>query len=153
MTICKAEHIDLKEILELQKICYQKNAERISNFSIAPLTQSYNEISEEFESSVFLKYHENNKIIGSVRAYRKNNTCYIGRLIVHPDFQNKGIGSQLMLSIEKEFKYIRTFKLFTGAKDKKNLYFYQKHGYKLSTTEHVNQQLTIVHFKKLKTLN
>ncbi|WP_198936769.1 GNAT family N-acetyltransferase [Domibacillus epiphyticus] len=32
------------------------------------------------------------KIIGSVRAYEKEGICYIGKLMVQPAYQNKGLG-------------------------------------------------------------
>ncbi len=34
--------------------------------------------------------------MGSVRAFVKEETCYIRRLVVHPDFQNQGTGTRLM---------------------------------------------------------
>ncbi|MDI6794626.1 MAG: GNAT family N-acetyltransferase, partial [bacterium] len=80
-----------------------------------------NEIKEEFESHIFLKTVSDGKIIGTVRAYEKNGTCYIGRLAVHPDMQNQGIGTVLMEEIEKCYKPKR-FELFVGAKSDKNIY-------------------------------
>ena len=39
-------------------------------------------------------------IIGSVRAYQENGTVYIGKLMVYPKMQKKGIGTKLLLEIE-----------------------------------------------------
>lgn len=52
------------------------------------------------------------KIIGSVRAFEKGETCYIGRLIVHADYQNQGFGTKLLNRIENIFNSKR-FELFT----------------------------------------
>ncbi len=73
------------------------------------------------------------KIIGTVRAYEKNGVCHIGRLAVHPDFQNQGIGVTLMKEIEKYFRP-KNFELFAGTKSRKNIYLYQKLGYKICET-------------------
>ncbi|WP_354003109.1 GNAT family N-acetyltransferase [Coprobacter tertius] len=38
----------------------------------------------------------------------------IGKLIVHTDYQNKGIGKALMIEIEKKFSSCSKYLLFTG---------------------------------------
>jgi len=42
-------------------------------------------------------------------------------IIVHPDFQNHGIGKRLVLEIEKEFPDAKQFLLCTGYKSFKNI--------------------------------
>jgi len=39
--------------------------------------------------------------------------CYIGRLIVRPDFQNRGIRTKLMQGMEHIFKTCERSELFT----------------------------------------
>jgi N-acetylglutamate synthase-like GNAT family acetyltransferase len=87
---------DAEEILILQKLAYRSEAEIYNDFNIPPLVQTPESIEKDFENQYFLKAVMEGKIIGSVRAYTKEGTCYIGRLIVHPDFQNQGIGSSLI---------------------------------------------------------
>jgi len=115
------------------------------------LLQTLEEIRKDFENQVLLKATFDGKIIGSVRAFVREGTCYIGRLIVHPDFQNKGIGKELMSGIEETFKEARRFELFTGHKSEKNLYLYQKLGYKIFKTVKANDRLNIVYFEKVRT--
>jgi ribosomal protein S18 acetylase RimI-like enzyme len=88
------------------------------------------------------------RMIGSVRAFIKEGTCYIGRLIVHPDFQNQGIGTKLMYEIEKIFSTCQRVELFTGARSERNLYLYQKLGYKIFKTEKITDQTTIVYLER-----
>ncbi|MFX1394483.1 MAG: GNAT family N-acetyltransferase [Promethearchaeota archaeon] len=149
MIIEQATINDLGEILELQKLAYQSEAEIYNEYSIPPLTLTLDEIKEDFSSQIFLKIVINNKIIGSVRAYKEKDTCYIGRLIVHPEFQNQGIGSKLMFKIESIYKEIKRFELFTGYKSKKNLYLYQKLGYRPFKTEKLNENLYLTYLEKI----
>lgn len=149
MIIEQATIDDLGEILELQNLAYQSEAEIYNEYSIPPLTQTLDEIKEDFSSQIFLKIVINNKIIGSVRAYKEKETCYIGRLIVHPEFQNQGIGSKLMFKIESFFKKVSRFELFTGYKSKKNLYLYQKLGYRPFKTEKLNENLYLTYLEKI----
>ncbi len=86
-------------ILALQRTAYQQEAVLYDDFSIPPLTQTLQDISSIFISHVFLKATLGDVIIGSVRANCDAGTCHIGRLIVHPDFQQKGIGTRLLSEI------------------------------------------------------
>ena len=106
--ILRADITDAAEILALQKLAYQSEAMIYDDWSIPPLTQSLDEIREEFTGTIFLKWCASGRIIGSVRGSIHDGTCRIGRLIVHPEFQHKGTGSRLMSAIEAEFPDAKT---------------------------------------------
>lgn len=148
MEIERAMISDAEEILILQKLAYRSEAEIYNDFNIPPLVQTPESIEKDFENQYFLKALMEGKIIGSVRAYTKEGTCYIGRLIVHPDFQNRGIGTDLMNEIERIINTCRRFELFTGDKSERNLYFYQKLGYKIFKKAKITDQTMIVYLEK-----
>jgi len=149
--IKKAKREDLKDILELQKLAYKSEAEIYGDFSIAPLKQTMEEITKEFKKYVFIKMiNDEEKIIGSVRATSIGKTCFIGRLMVNPDFQNQGIGKSLMAEIERQFINVDGFELFTGSKSIKNISLYQKIGFKIFKKEQINQKLELIYFRKEK---
>jgi ribosomal protein S18 acetylase RimI-like enzyme len=88
-------------------------------------------------------------IVGSVRAYNHDDTCYINRLVVLPEYQNRGIGKALMNEIEKQFKTIvKRYELFTGSRDTRNQYLYNQLGYKPFKTEYLNSEITFVFMEK-----
>ena len=128
--IKKAEKKDLRQILELQYLAYQSEAKLLNNFSIPPLKQTLEEIEQEYKSGfVFFKgIDEKNSIIGSVRAYIDNGVAYIGKLIVHPKKQGKGIGAKLLLEIEQECQ-VERYELFTSDKSIRNIRLYERLGY------------------------
>jgi GNAT superfamily N-acetyltransferase len=128
MEILQATVADAVEILALQKLAYQIEAERYNNYDIPPLKQTLDEIKNEFRNHIFLKAVSEGSIIGTVRAHEENGVCYIGRLAVHSDSQNRGIGTALMKAIEGYYKPKR-FDLFVGSKSDKNIYLYKKLGY------------------------
>ncbi len=139
---------DAPRILELQKLAYQSEAEIYSDFSLSPLTQTLEELKQDFETKTFLKAVMNDKIIASVRAYVQADTCYIGRLIVHPLYQNLGIGQKLMTQIESYFGYVKRYELFTGHQSKRNIYFYKKGGYATFKTEQVTERRKRLYMEK-----
>ena len=143
-----AIHDDAAEILALQKLAYQSEAAIWNDYTIPPLTQTLENLQAQFADHIILKAVDNGEIIGSVRGKQENDTCYIGRVIVHPDRQNRGIGSQLMAAIEAAFPTATRFELFTGQKSERNLYLYQKLGYRIFKEEPLNERVTLVYLEK-----
>ncbi|BBI30950.1 GNAT family N-acetyltransferase [Cohnella abietis] len=119
MIIDRAALSDAEEIRALQKIAYVSEAEIYNDYSIEPMVQPLAEVQEQFENYIFLKAVVNGSIVGSVRGLLKERTCHIGKLIVHPNHQNLGIGEQLMLKIESFFDRPIRYELFTGNKSEK----------------------------------
>ena len=140
---------DAQEILALQKLAYLSEAAIYDEYHIPPLTQTLDEIRADFERQIYLKAALDGRIIGSVRAHEKDGTCFIGRLIVHPDSQNQGIGTRLMIEIEAAFGQARRFELFTGHRSERNLYLYQKLGYRPFRRQRFTDSLTLVYLEKV----
>jgi len=130
ITVSRANIDDLEEILTLQKLAFISEAELYNDYNIEPLKQTIASIREDFQIHIFLKAVCNNKIIGSVKGRETLEYCWIGKLIVHPEFQNKGIGRRLMHEIEGLFPDTTQFQLYTGNRSQKNIHLYESLGYK-----------------------
>jgi ribosomal protein S18 acetylase RimI-like enzyme len=86
------------------------------------------------------------QIVGSVRAKASMGTCAIGRLIVHPESQGKGIGSKMrgmLADIESRFPDVSKYELFTGSKSEANIRLYQPHGYIITRTQPLSATVSI----------
>ena len=138
---------DLQEILDLQYLAYQSEAALFGNKDIPPLKETIEELTEEFNKGVILKLVEDDKIIGSVRAYAKNGTAYIGKLMVHPDHRCMGYGTMLINEIEKCFPDCR-FELFTSTRSEDNIRLYQKLGYMIFDRKEISDELVFVYLEK-----
>ena len=148
MEIVRANVEDAQEILSLQKIAYRGEAKLYDDFQIPPLIETLDEVKGKFQNYVFLKTLICGKIVGSVRFLHKDGTCYIGRLMVHPDFQNRGIATNLLKEIERVCSFGR-FELFTGDKSIGNIHLYEKLGYKKIKVETPTNNVTLVFFEKV----
>jgi ribosomal protein S18 acetylase RimI-like enzyme len=148
IVIDRACRPDADEILTLQKLAYQSEAELYGVFDIPPLRQTVAEMESDIERQVVLRAVNAGRIIGSVRAYAARGTCHIGRVIVHPDCQNRGLGRQLMAAIEREFPDVARYELFTGQRSERNLHFYRKLGYRPCRTERLSDVLSLVFLEK-----
>lgn len=145
----KALRADLPKVLTLQKKCYQSEAALYNDYSIQPLTQTLEELYADFNAGerciIALRDTE---IVGAVRGVVKKNIGYIGKLIVHPDFQNKGIGKRLLAAMETVLEPVACYELFTGHKSEKNVALYQRQGYFIFKQQPVNDQLTLFFLRK-----
>jgi len=149
MLIECAEVTNAEEILNLQRIAYRSEAEIYNDYLIPPLIQTLEEMKLDFKDYLFLKAVMDDQIIGSVRANIRGGTCFIGRLIVHPDFQNRGIGTELLNKIEGHFKDVERFELFTGHRSERNLHIYgSKSGYRVFKSETVSDGLKLLFMEK-----
>ena len=148
MIIIKAEKEDLQKILDLQYLAYQSEARLFDNQDIPPLKQTLADVENEFQKGIILKALDEDKtIIGSVRAFCDNGTVYIGKLMVHPSKQGQGIGTKLLLEMEKQYPNQR-YELFTSSRSERNIELYKKLGYKIFDEEQVTEELRFVYMEK-----
>ena len=150
--IFKATKDDLKLILQLQREAFYQVAVAENNFEIKPMLQTYEQICEDYEKKLFLKYVVDGEIVGSVRAFINENTeCEIGRLIVKPKFQGKGIGSELMKAIESECADATVFSVFTSKSSEPTIRLYKKLGY--SVVRELSEDNTVMVIMEKKKIN
>ena len=137
---------DLPAILDLQKRAYLSEAE-IYGYSIAPLTQTLEDIRSSFRELSFLKAIHNGQLVGSIRARIGEGTCFIGRLVVEPEFQHQGIGRKLLATMEALHPGMR-FELFTGHLSQRNIELYEKMGYRPFKTVRIGDRESLVYLEK-----
>ncbi len=168
----RATKSDAPEILALQKIAYQSEAELYGDDSLPALQQTLEELEKDFERHpqreaaaqaapegaqdlaeekdrvIFIKAVVNGKIIGSIRGYALNGTAYWSRLNVHPYFRKRGIGRHLLAELEAAFPNVTRFETKTGHESKRNQYQVLQRGYQQFKTEPFTPNITWVYFQK-----
>jgi len=140
---------DAREILDLQKLAYRSEAAIYDDCTIPPLMQTHEEMEADLDENLFLRASHEGRIVGSVRGRLSRETCFIGRLIVHPAHQGKGIGTSLMNEIEKRFPEAERFELFTGHRSEGNLRLYARLGYRVFKREKISEALELVYLEKI----
>jgi ech hydrogenase subunit C len=171
----QADKGDAPEILALQKIAYQSEAELYGDDSLPATQQTLQDMENDFErvpdrvaalangqhaagdgrtkadQIVFLKAVVNGKIIGSVRGYALGETAYLRRMIVHPYFRRRGIGRRLLKEIENTFPDVKRFEAKTGHQSKRNLFQLSRGGYQVFRTEPFAPNINWVYLQKERT--
>lgn len=147
--ITTATLTDAPEILALQKLAFRSEAERYNKLDIPPLVESLDQFLPLFASHTIYKFVDDGRILGSVNIrIDEHKTGHIGRLIVHPEAQNQGIGKQLMTHLEANNPEVIRFELFTGYRTHKNIQFYEKQGYTIYDTVMRGEDFGFVYMEK-----
>lgn len=151
LSITRAEKEDASAILQLQLEAYQSEAQLYRDWSIPPLTQTLSQLLEEFTGSVILKATSGGCLLGSVRARAVEDVVYVGKLIVAPSAQRRGIGSALLREVESMFVCAERFELFTGSLSVGNIRLYGRHGYVITDEKVLSPSVTVVFMCKHRT--
>jgi ribosomal protein S18 acetylase RimI-like enzyme len=153
LIITRAVKEDLPVILDIQRKAFAEVAIIFNLKSMPQIEQTLETLNDEFINGTILKASILKSIVGSVRAYDDNDTCYISKLIVLPENQNQGIGKALMNAIENQFKnVVKRYELFTGVRDPRNLFLYDQLGYKSFKVEKYNNLISYVYMEKVRNM-
>jgi ribosomal protein S18 acetylase RimI-like enzyme len=113
-----------------------------------PLIETLEQLEDGFAANLVLEAMNGDRIIGSVRARLNNGECYIGRLSVHPDFQNQGVGRALMEEVERRHPQVARFTLFAGSRSAENIGLYERLGYRTERREPVAEGVDLLYMAK-----
>ena len=137
MIIQPVRQQDLPEILAVQKAAFEAEAQLVNDWNIPPLTQTLDELADDWRKGIMLKaVNEDGIIVGTVRGHVAPDGFYIGRLAGLPQWQGRGCGSALLEAMIGRAESNRLV-LFTSTKSERNLRLYERFGFrpfKKSTT-------------------
>ena len=142
-----ATESDIKELFELQHVAFESEAVLVGTHDIPPLLETLSDAESDFPNWKVLKITDGNKIIASVRCKKTSECVEIGRLMVLPTYRKRGLGTKLLLEVEKLFPN-EVYELFTCTKSLPNIRLYQKAGYRIFKEEQGKSGLSFVYMRK-----
>lgn len=137
---------DAGELLTLQRAAYVTEAQLHNDPFLPALTQTLEELTAELVHPV-LGVWSGTRLVGSARWIVKDSIAHIGRIIVAPDLQGRGIGTALLRATEAESKADH-FELFTGHRSEANLRLYKREGYVFHRREVLRPDVELVYLTK-----
>ncbi|KAB8190146.1 GNAT family N-acetyltransferase [Nonomuraea phyllanthi] len=144
----RARAADAGEILTVQRAAYVSEAQLYGDPYIPPLVESLEQVRKIIESAVMLKALDAGRVVGAVRGQVSGTTCLVGRLVVAPDHQGRGIGTALLAALHEAVPEARAFDLFTGHLSEANLRLYRRLGYRETRRERMDDHLTLIHLRR-----
>jgi GNAT superfamily N-acetyltransferase len=125
---------DAGEILTVQRAAYVSEAQLYDNPRLSALTETVDDVRAAIETGAVLVAKLGTRIVGAIRGELVDDECRVGRLVVAPDLQGRGIGGALLTAVENTFP-ARRFVLYTGGRSAANLRLYERAGYVRSRVE------------------
>ena len=123
---------DAGELLTLQRACWVQEQQANPGVHIPPLHESLADVEAWMASWTTLVLRSAGRLVGAVRGRVAGESWDIGRLMVAPDLQGRGLGRVLLAAIEAAAPdEVTGFVLFTGAGSARNIATYKKAGYRL----------------------
>jgi tRNA (guanine37-N1)-methyltransferase len=123
---------DAAELFTLQRACWVQEQQANPETHIPPLHEELTDLQGWLGEWTTLVLRSGGRLVGAVRGRLTGEEWDIGRLMVAPDLQGRGIGRVLLEAIEAAAPDEATgYSLFTGALSERNIRIYRKAGYRL----------------------
>jgi tRNA (guanine37-N1)-methyltransferase len=139
LPISLAEPSDAGELTTLQRACWVSEARANDTHEIPPLVESVDEVAQGMREWQTWVVREGGRLVASVRTRSDPDDptiWQIGRLMVAPDLQSRGLGQALLAHAEARAPSGTTaYWLNTGSRSERNLRTYRKAGYRVQPGE------------------
>jgi L-amino acid N-acyltransferase YncA len=141
--IRKATESDLPQIYTLYKTVASTNPGSLTQ-QVDEITLAYVQemLTKGRERGLVLVLEQNSHLIGYLKAFTSKYRCLASVLtnttmMIHPEWQGKGYGSQLMQAYLREIQrlllHLKRFEVFPHHSNRKAIDFYLKHGFSIES--------------------
>jgi tRNA (guanine37-N1)-methyltransferase len=123
---------DAGEILTLQRACWVQEALDNDTLDIPALHESLEDVEASLEDWTYFVVRAEGRLVGAVRGKLEGEHWDIGRVMVAPDLQGRGLGRLLLEHIQTVAPAeASSYVLFTGVHSADNQRMYKKAGFSL----------------------
>jgi len=123
---------DAGELLTLQRACWVQETWSNPDVEMDALTETLDDVRTWIAEGTTLVARSAGRLVGAVRGRRHGDTWDIGRLMVAPDLQGRGLGRMLLERVVALAPPGTTqLELFTGAGSLRNQRLYRKAGFRV----------------------
>ena len=112
------------------------------------MNETESSVLKALETGLVLVAEADGAIVGSVRAVEHDDATEVGRLVVEPGQEGRGIGRALVIEVEQACPSATRFEILTGHRSDRALALYESLGYKRYRTEPIHTSLELVFLAK-----
>lgn len=138
----------VEELLKLQLLSYNVEAELIDFYEIPPLKDTIKTL-QQCDEIFYGHYEQDGELSGVISIKVEKNVLDIHRLMVHPKHFRKGIANMLLAFVEGSEKEIDKIIVSTGTKNTPAVRFYEINGFSKTGETRITEQLSLTSFIKI----
>jgi len=132
LDISPATRADAGELFTLTRACWLQELWANPGVVIPALEESLADVVRGLEEWTTFVARAGARLVGSARGRADGDVWDVGRVMVAPDLQGRGLGRHLLALIEDAAPdTVTSYTLFTGAGSVDNIRMYKKAGYRL----------------------
>lgn len=139
--------LDAGEVMTVQRAAFVSEAQAYADPSLPPLVETLDQVERAIAEGEVLVARLGGRLVGAVRRVVVDGEVRIGRLVVVPDLQGRGIGS-LLLAAAEEMPGATSAALFTGHRSAANLGLYLRRGYREYDRRQASGTVDLVYLRK-----
>lgn len=127
-----ATRADAGELFTLTRACWLQELWANPGVVIPALEESFEDSLHGLDEWTTFIARAGGRLVGSARGRLRGEVWSVGRVMVAPDLQGRGLGRHLLALVEGAAPDEATsYELFTGEKSHDNIRMYKKAGYRL----------------------
>lgn len=117
-----------EQIIRVQRPAYRIEADLIGFDGIPALKETAEQLRQSREQ--FWGYFEGERLAGVIAVETGEGTVDICRLVVHPDFHRRGIGTRLVQGVLDMYPDAALFTVSTGERNEPAISLYERFGFR-----------------------
>jgi len=132
LDVAPATRADAGELFTLTRACWLQELRANPGVTIPALEESLEDLVVSLDEWTTCVARVGGRLVGSSRGRVEGEVWDVGRVMVAPDLQGRGLGRYLLTRIEQAAPAeVTSYQLFTGAGSVANIAMYKKAGYRL----------------------
>ena len=132
LDLAPATRADAGELFTLTRACWLQELWANPGVPIPALEESLDDLLASLDDWTTVVARAGGRLVGSGRGRAEGDVWDVGRVMVAPDLQGRGLGRYLLDLVEQAAPPdVTSYQLFTGAGSADNIRMYKKAGYRL----------------------
>ncbi|MDF2670157.1 MAG: hypothetical protein K0R67_2463 [Paenibacillus sp.] len=134
----------------IQKAAFQEDLDTYQDFETNPACETLDQMVHKIDKHDYFAIYFEEGLVGGVAVRQTADHEYrLSPIYLSPDFQNKGLGTQIFTSLFAVYQDARSWSLDTPKMNKRNGHFYEKLGFLPVGEHYINERLTLTRYHRV----
>ncbi|MDF2963616.1 MAG: hypothetical protein K0S39_5351 [Paenibacillus sp.] len=149
LSIRRTKPNEAVQLHRIQKEAFQEDLNTYQDFETNPACESIDRLLYKINTYDYYTLFFHSEVIGGAAVRKSADREYrISPMYLSPDYQNKGLGSQILRSLLALYPDARLWTLDTPKQSIRNGHFYEKLGFIPIGEKYINEQLTLTRYQR-----